>query len=88
MPTRMHVSVIENTIVGYSEGEDGDEVPEYGLSDTIAMDSIELTVRTDAEDVLGQIETEAVQILEDHGWKVTSPWNLSDNAAYATVERS
>lgn len=81
------VSIAENEIITYKLQEDGTETPVYGMSGKVVMDAIETTVRTDEDDKLGRIEADAERILEANGWKVTGPWELADNAAYATVVR-
>jgi hypothetical protein len=81
------VSVAADHIVGYREGPDGGEIPEMAMSDQVVMDPVETTVRTLAPDPLSLLEVEAAEILHQHGWRVTGPWQLSDNAGYAPVER-
>ncbi|GAA2626400.1 hypothetical protein GCM10010411_74150 [Actinomadura fulvescens] len=82
------VLVAENDVVGYRDGEGGQEVPVLGMSDRVVMEAVETTVRTTDDDKLGLIEQEAEQILAAHGWQVVGPWELSDNAAYAAVQRA
>jgi hypothetical protein len=80
------VSVIESEIVGYREDHDGNEIPQYGMTSTVAMDAIETTVRTDADDIAAAI-VEADAILRDNGWTRVSDWQAADTAYYADVER-
>ena len=80
------VMVAENDIVGYREDEDGNEIPEYEMGSNVVMPAQETTVRTDEADPWGRLEAEAVAILAANGWRVVGPWELGDNAAYATVE--
>jgi hypothetical protein len=81
------VSVAQDEIVGYAENEDGEEYPLYAMGPNVVMAAQEIPVRTDEDDKLGRIEQEAVKVLEANGWRVTGPWGITDNAAYAAAER-
>lgn len=81
------VTVIENVIHGYTTDGEGNEVPDYGLSDTLAMRATELPIRTDDDDVLGKVEDAAEAVLTANGWRITGEWDVADNALYASAER-
>lgn len=81
------VTVVENVVATYRTDDDGNETPEYGMSDKVAMPAQETTVRTD-EDAAERLIAEAEQILNRNGWRVTGTWEPSDNAVYAPVERA
>lgn len=81
------VTVAENVRVGYHEDRDGNEIADYAMGTTVVMPAQETTVRTDEEDPWGRLANEAAEILAANGWRLTGTWELSDNAAYAPVER-
>lgn len=81
------VSVAEDYIITYRQGEGGEEIPVTGMSDRVVLEPTEIGVRVDDPDSHRKIEKAAEQVLESHGWRVTGPWELGDNAAYAPVER-
>jgi antitoxin (DNA-binding transcriptional repressor) of toxin-antitoxin stability system len=73
---RCDVSVIENDAEG-------------NMSMTVAMDAIELDVRTDDEDVSGKVYQAADDELSNQGWRRTGDWDdAAGDAAYAPVERA
>jgi hypothetical protein len=82
------VTVIENAIVNYRTDGDGNEVPEYGLTDKIALGSVDTDVRTDADDSLTSAPDAADKILTANGWTRTGDWTTASNALYAPVERA
>ena len=79
------VSVNECEIVTYDEGVDGDVIPVYEMTSTLAMDTTETTVPTDGD--IGAALAEADTILRDAGWIRVSDWEAGENAYYADVER-
>jgi prevent-host-death family protein len=82
------LSVIENTMVGAREDEDGNEVPVYSPEGPVVMEAVELPVRTD-EDVAAKVYDAADDVLEANGWRRTGDWeDDAGDAAYATVERA
>jgi len=81
------VSVAEDYIITYRQGEDGEEIPVTGMSDKVVLGPVEIGVRVDDPDLHLEIEQAAEWVLESHGWRVVGPWELGDNAAYAPVER-
>jgi len=81
------VSVVENEVISYRQGTDGYDIPVYGMTSVVALDAVETTVRTDADNY-GAAETEADDILAANGWVRTGDWEPSDNAYYAPVERA
>ena len=81
------VSVAEDYIITYRQGEDGEEIPVTGMSDRVVLGPMEIGVRVDDPDSYRKIEKAAEQVLESHGWRVAGPWELGDNAAYAPVEQ-
>ncbi|MER7331721.1 MULTISPECIES: hypothetical protein [unclassified Micromonospora] len=80
------VSVIESEIVSYREGRDGNDVPEYGLTDKLAMDAVDTNVRTDGD--IKAALADADRVLRDNGWNRSGDWEPSQNAYYAEVERA
>lgn len=81
------VSVVENEVISYRQGSDGYDAPVYGMTSVVAMEAVETTVRTDADD-LSDAETEADEILAANGWVRTGDWQPADTAYYALVERA
>lgn len=81
------VSVVENEVTSYRQGSDGYDIPVYGMTSVVAMDAVETTVRTDADNY-GDAETDADEILAANGWVRIGDWEPSDNAYYAPVERA
>jgi hypothetical protein len=81
------VIVVENMIVGFRYPGDV-EVPEFGLSNTIALGEVDLDVRTDADDKLTTAPAAADKILTASGWTRTGDWETARNALYAPVERT
>jgi hypothetical protein len=65
-----------------------DSQPEPQLGSDLAMEPLELAVRTDDPDKLVKVEDAAVMALAAAGWKVTGPWSVADNALYADVAPS
>lgn len=81
------VQVLENEIVTYRIDDDGNEIPEYGMTSVLALDAIETDVRTDDEDALDKAQRSADEILAEHGWRRTEEWSVADTAMYALAER-
>lgn len=81
------VSVIERVVTGYTDGENGTEVPEYGAGDKVVHHA-ETDVPTAADDASSRSMAAADELLEDAGWTRTGAWEASDNAIYAPVTRS
>lgn len=82
------VSVVENLVHGYTVDDDGNETPDYTLSDKMAMEPVKLDVRTDDDDVLGHAVNAAESVLGAQGWRICGQWDTGDNAMYAAVERA
>ena len=82
------VSVIENVLHGYTLDSEGNETPDYGLSDKYALEPIDLPVRTDDDDKLIRVEGAAEKILAGKGWRVDGEWAVADNALYVPVSRA
>jgi hypothetical protein len=63
---------------------DGTETPDYAPgTDTIYRG--DLTTRTDDEAKCTTAAAEADEVLAVHGWRRTTEWDVTDNAAYAHV---
>jgi hypothetical protein len=85
------VTVVENAFIGYREFEVGGEMAlaeEYGMTDKVALDSVETGVRIDDENSLTSAPDSADKILAANGWTRTGDWTTADNALYAPVERT
>jgi len=80
-----HVSVNECEIVTYDEGVDGDVIPVYEMTSTLAMDTTETTVPTNGD--IHAALAEADTILRDAGWIRVSDWEAGENSYCADVER-
>lgn len=81
------VTVLENEIVNYRETDQGEEVPEYGMTAVQAMACTETDVRVDDEDMLGKAGPAADVVLAAAGWTRVEGWSVADTAMYALVER-
>ena len=68
--------------------EDGNETLTPVFGTTVVYGPVDTVVRTDDEDQLFKVEVAAEALLEQAGWEVTGPWQITDNALYATVERA
>lgn len=68
--------------------EDGNETVTPVFGTTVVYGPVETDVRTDDEEQLFKVEAAAEALLEQAGWEVTGPWQITDNALYATVERA
>lgn len=68
--------------------EDGNETVTPIAGTTVVYGPVDTDVRTDDEDKLYKIEAAAEDLLEQAGWDVVADWEITDNALYATVERS
>ncbi|MFY7066014.1 hypothetical protein ACOQFV_09145 [Nocardiopsis changdeensis] len=55
------------------------------MTDTLVLDPVETTARTDAD--MEDIQDAADATLEAHGWTRVGAWDIADNALYATVAR-
>jgi hypothetical protein len=82
------VSVGENDVTGYRLDDAGNEIPEYTMSDRLAMEPMEIAVGVDDNDKLEAAGPAADAQLWAFGWNRTGEWLVTDTAMYAPVERA
>lgn len=81
------VQVLENEIIGYRETDDGELIPSYGMTNRLALNTIETDVRIDDEDAARKASAAADEILRANGWTRIESWTIGDTAMYAMVEK-
>jgi hypothetical protein len=80
------LSIGTATISGYRIDNDGNENPEYAISDNIVF-TTDLTVNVNDEDKDQKAIDEADTILTGQGWSRLTAWEYAgDGALYAEVE--
>jgi prevent-host-death family protein len=65
-----------------------DSQPEPQLGSELALDPVELNVRTDDPDKLVKVEIAAETALLMRRWRVTGKWEVAGNALYAPVTKT
>lgn len=84
--TQTDVSVSKDDICGYKSDYVGNETPEWAFGELV-LEAIETGIDLDDEDRDTKSMRAAEDILAEHGYSVVGPWEYTDNALIATVER-
>lgn len=82
------LSVTKLDVIGYTYTGYGDVREDYGITDDLVMETIQLAVRTKEDDAASLAMIDADELLNEAGWTRIGPWEtLGDNAVSAEVTR-